>query len=177
MLNLSNLLTLLRFPLAFAFLFESPTVRLVAVFAAMLTDFLDGFFARYYQASTVLGTLLDPLMDKFFVCFCLGTLFFEGQLELWQVVLMFSRDIAIFTFGISIVASGAWDKTGLRAVWWGKITTAWQFSVIILSILHVSLPPYCFYAFIVMGVMTLLELHFFDLLRSRAKEVKKIHET
>lgn len=42
---------------------------------AAVTDFLDGFFARYCNQKTLLGACLDPLADKILIASCLTALF------------------------------------------------------------------------------------------------------
>src|SRR5581483_12415887 len=99
MLNLSNSLSLLRAPLAFLFLLENTTLRLVAIVLAMLTDSIDGYLARRYQGTTRFGAILDPAMDKFFVLFALVVFVLEKKLLLWQAGAMLSRDFALCLFG------------------------------------------------------------------------------
>ena len=126
-MNLSNSLSLLRAPLAFLFLLENPTVRLLAIFLAMLTDSIDGYLARRSKTVTRFGAFLDPAMDKFFVVFCLGVLVSEGSIEVWQALTMISRDFALCFFGLYLSLSGLWQSYEFRAIRWGKITTALQF--------------------------------------------------
>lgn len=73
-MNISNALTVSR-------IFMVPVIALLLVrddlilsviaavifSAAMVTDFLDGYFARKYHIESDLGKLLDPLADKFLI--------------------------------------------------------------------------------------------------------------
>lgn len=78
MLNLPNILTLIRLALipVFVALFYYPTplsnfyAALVFVVAA-LTDLLDGFLARKLHLETKFGAFLDPVADKIIVCVAL----------------------------------------------------------------------------------------------------------
>ncbi len=78
MLNLPNILTLIRLALipVFVILFYYPTpmsnfyAALVFVIAA-LTDLLDGFLARKLHLETKFGAFLDPVADKIIVCVAL----------------------------------------------------------------------------------------------------------
>lgn len=73
-LNLPNMLTLVRIlviPLLIIF-FYLPTawahLAAAIIFAtAAITDWLDGYLARYLQQSTKLGAFLDPVADKLMV--------------------------------------------------------------------------------------------------------------
>ena len=158
MLNLSNSLSLLRAPLALLFLFESTTVRLIAILLAMLTDSIDGYLARKWHTTTRFGAVLDPAMDKFFVVFCLGILLSENRLLPWQGLMMISRDFALCLFGLYLSLAGLWQSYEFRAIRWGKITTALQFIVMIALTLGFSIPWYLYGAFVVFAGLALIEL-------------------
>ena len=59
-LTIPNLISLLRIPLAILFLKGGVLVRAVAIILAMLSDGLDGYYARRYSQCSKIGTLLDP---------------------------------------------------------------------------------------------------------------------
>lgn len=75
MLNLPNVLTLIRLALipVFIILFYWPTdlsnlyAAIVFIIAA-LTDLLDGYLARRLKLTTKFGAFLDPVADKIIVC-------------------------------------------------------------------------------------------------------------
>ena len=75
MLNLPNILTLIRLVLipVFIILFYLPSDRsnfyaaLVFIVAAF-TDLLDGYLARKLKLTTKFGAFLDPVADKIIVC-------------------------------------------------------------------------------------------------------------
>ena len=157
-MNLSNSLSLLRAPLAFLFLLENPTVRLLAILLAMLTDSVDGYLARRSQTVTRFGAVLDPAMDKFFVAFCLGVLVSEGNVEIWQALTMISRDFALCLFGLYLSLSGLWQSYEFRAIRWGKVTTALQFIVLVFMTLKYPISTYLYAAFVVFATLALVEL-------------------
>ena len=168
MTTLSNALSLLRGPLAFVFLLENPTFRLIAIVLAMLTDSIDGYLARLSKTPSKVGAVLDPAMDKFFVFFVLGVLFIEHKVELWQLLAMVSRDFALCLFGLYLSFSGKWLQYEFRAIRWGKITTALQFAVLMGLALGHPIPIYLFYAFVVFALLGLYELFQFKKSSTRA---------
>ena len=67
LINLANIITCFRFCTAilllYAYFFSYPLLVGVWLFACM-SDYLDGFVARYLQQESVFGALLDPIADK-----------------------------------------------------------------------------------------------------------------
>ena len=157
-MNLSNVLSFLRAPLAFLFLLDSPFLRFAAIFLAMLTDIFDGFLARRYGWSSQFGAILDPAMDKFFVFFALGVFLFEGTLQPWEACAMISRDFSLCLFGVYLSLSGRWHTYECKAIRWGKATTALQFFVLIALTFNVIIPIYVFWLFILFGLLAFMEL-------------------
>jgi CDP-diacylglycerol---glycerol-3-phosphate 3-phosphatidyltransferase len=158
MLSLSNSLSFLRAPLAFLFLVENTTFRIVAILLAMLTDSIDGYLARRRQAVTRFGAILDPAMDKFFVFFTLTVLFCEGRLELWQACAMISRDFFLCLFGLYLSITGYWENYKFTAIRWGKVTTALQFLVLVGLTLGITFPSYLYIVFVLFGLLAFIEL-------------------
>lgn len=151
MIHFSNFLTLIRGPLAFLFLIDSIFWKTTAIVLAMISDSVDGYFARRYNTVSQLGTILDPLMDKFFVSFIVGVFLWEGTLNWWEAGAFISRDIAIFFFGLFLLQKGCFQRFQCQSVISGKITTALQFLVLISLTIHLAVPAYIFTAFIVLG--------------------------
>ena len=158
MLNPPNSLSLLRAPLALLFIIENTTTRIIAIILAMLTDSIDGYLARRYRYTSRFGTILDPLMDKFFVYVVLLTLLFENQMSLWQTTTMLTRDLFLFLFMVYLGISGAWKNFEFRAIRWGKITTASQFLFLLAIVLKLSFPSFIYNVFIVFGCLAFFEL-------------------
>ena len=167
MLNLSNILSFSRAPLALLFLLESPTLRIIAIVLAMLTDSIDGYLARRTKTASQFGAILDPAMDKFFVTFALFAFLAEGRIETWQAFAMLARDFSLCLFGIYLTVSGYWQTFQFRAVRWGKITTALQFIILIALTLNVQIPWQLFGSFVVLGALAFIELY-----RQRKSEAK-----
>ncbi len=62
---------------------------------ASVTDILDGFFARKYGTVTVLGKLLDPLVDKLLVSLTMIMLIPLDRIPVWMVIVIIAREIAL----------------------------------------------------------------------------------
>lgn len=159
MFNIANALSILRIPLALAFLQLNSSIRVFAIILALFTDGMDGFLARRYRNTTQFGAMLDPIMDKFFVFFVLGILFAENRITFEQAATMLCRDLAIICFGFYLVLTGNWSKFQFRSIWCGKVTTFMQLVVLTALTLGYSFPFYVFTSFIVLGVLALLELY------------------
>ena len=158
MLSLHNGLSFLRAPLAFLFLIENSTFRILAILLAMLTDSIDGYLARRCKAVSRFGAILDPAMDKFFVFFALTILFLEKKLELWQSCSMISRDFFLLLFGLYLSLTGHWESYRFTSIRWGKVTTALQFLVLIGLTLGITFPSYFYCIFILFGLLAFIEL-------------------
>ena len=76
MTHVINLLTISRIVIAiiifFLLAFDNYFgLALVLFLLAGLTDYLDGYLARKYQASSQIGEILDPIADKILIIFLL----------------------------------------------------------------------------------------------------------
>lgn len=151
MINLYNLITLItlaRFPLAFCFLSPLPSLRCAAIFLAMASDILDGYLARKHKATSTTGALLDPLMDKWFTGFALAVFYLEGALTPLSLLLLFSRDLALFLYGLWALFSGRLSHQKWGSLITGKIATSLQIIFLALLALGVKLSYQPFLLFI-----------------------------
>jgi len=62
---------------------------------AGISDGVDGFIARRWKQSSRLGAYLDPVADKLLLVSVFVVMGFAGELPLWLVVTMVSRDALI----------------------------------------------------------------------------------
>ena len=65
--------------------------------AAGVTDAIDGFVAKHFNAKTELGSYLDPLADKLLIVSIYVALGVAQKLPSWLVIAVVSRDILIVT--------------------------------------------------------------------------------
>ena len=84
--------------------------RLLALLAfaiAAITDGIDGYIARRYNQRSELGTVLDPLADKFLLLAALIVLSMDNapyleRIPMWLTATVLSRD-AILVIGLGII--------------------------------------------------------------------------
>ena len=96
---LPNYLSMLRIALVLPITWLLWQHQVMSAFWLMLiagfSDALDGFLARRYGWQTELGTLLDPLADKFLIAAMYLVFTLQGLIPLWLVALILTRDILI----------------------------------------------------------------------------------
>lgn len=81
---------------------ESRLPLLGLMMLAVLTDFLDGWFARQFSQVTELGKIIDPLADKLSVGIVALVLVLTARIPQWYFFLVIGRDLAILAGGIYI---------------------------------------------------------------------------
>jgi CDP-diacylglycerol--glycerol-3-phosphate 3-phosphatidyltransferase len=118
--NLPNALTVLRIflvPLLVVVLLtkaEGHVFLGTAIFGlAVLTDYLDGYFARRRNQVTRLGILLDPIADKLLTSAAFLSLVEMDAVPAWMVMIIVGREFIVTGFrnvaagrGLLIPASG-----------------------------------------------------------------------
>ncbi len=159
MATIPNFISFLRLPLGLFFLTHDIYTRTIVVVLALLTDGLDGYIARRYRQTSLFGTLLDPIMDRFFVMFTISILFFENKISYGESLTLFSRDFAVFLYGCYLMIRGKLSRVHFRAIMIGKATTFFQFLVILALIFHVQIPSFIYTLFVVLGFLALAELY------------------
>lgn len=159
-INIPNILTLIRGASAFLFLYNDPIIRGLAILIAGATDWLDGFLARRWHQTSRIGTFLDPLMDKFFVLFILGIFLIERRLTLGETLLFLTRDYALVAFTLYLAWKGAWSKYQINSFWMGKVATTLQYLALLVLSLGIAIPKIFLVGFLILGPLSLLELLF-----------------
>lgn len=98
-LTIPNMITIMRFVLVPAVVLAMLQERWDWAFAGFLiagiSDGVDGFIARHFNQFSRLGAYLDPMADKLLLVSVFVVLGFSGELPLWLVVTMVSRDALI----------------------------------------------------------------------------------
>jgi len=160
-LNLPNALTLLRIflvPVLFVVLVtrvEGHIYLGVAIFVvAVITDYLDGYFARRRNEVTKLGILLDPLADKLLIAAALLSLVEMGLVPAWVVMIVLARELAVT--GLRNVAAGR--GVLIRASGLGKAKMVAQVTAVLLLLLSRALPTLHVPGLVALGVVVGLAL-------------------
>lgn len=76
---------------------------MATIFAAGLTDFLDGFLARSLNQKTDLGRILDPLADKVVILGGFIGLVIHRDFPIVLLMFLFYRDIVILVGGMILL--------------------------------------------------------------------------
>ncbi|HSJ09217.1 MAG TPA: CDP-alcohol phosphatidyltransferase family protein [Longimicrobiales bacterium] len=155
-MNLPNLISLLRIPLALAFLLaDGMALRVGIVAIAGFSDWADGALARRTGRTTRAGELLDPIADRTFMVAALVGLALDGLLPWWSVPLLLLRDIGV-VLGAALVLSV--DRSvRLPARPAGKRLTWAQFAAVALILLRPGLAGVVVVPVVVMGVVALTD--------------------
>lgn len=120
--NLLSVFRLLLTPFLFYFIYRSQWKFASACGAvAVISDVLDGFFARRFNQHTELGYILDPVADKLAIGAALFALVLSStNFPNWAFVVIVVRDVAI-VLGNGVLAYKA--KMITRSNLWGKCTS------------------------------------------------------
>jgi CDP-diacylglycerol--glycerol-3-phosphate 3-phosphatidyltransferase len=92
-------------PAAYCLMTDFPDHRLWAIVFILLaasTDFLDGYLARRLHQVSDLGKIIDPLADKVGVGIVAVCMLMTGDIPLWYLVVVLTRDALIFLGGVYI---------------------------------------------------------------------------
>jgi CDP-diacylglycerol--glycerol-3-phosphate 3-phosphatidyltransferase len=157
MWNLPNALSLLRMllalPVCIALWNNQTTIAVSLGVLAMLTDYLDGYFARKLNQISEMGKILDPLADKVMVISLIIILAVMQRIPLWLTVMIFSRDILILIGGIYL-------KKKLGYVVPSNQTGKWTVMFIALYIIYKALDLSFFEEYIVAFIAIMLVISF-----------------
>lgn len=159
---ISNILSLIRLFIGipiFILLSNNDNVSFILVpvlgFVAIVTDYLDGVFARKFNQITELGKIIDPLADKVCAAFVLLGLIIYRNYPLGVLFLLMYRDILILIFGTLISKK---QNEVVSSIFLGKLNTtliglsAFFFSIKLSTVLDVALIIACYISIIVSGI-------------------------
>jgi len=160
--HLPNLLSLLRLVAApfaaWAILAGHDTLALIVFVAAGLSDGLDGFIARHWQAMSRFGAWLDPAADKLLMLATYVALLGVAAAPWWLVALVIGRDLAIAS--VWLVARLFALPPAFRPLGIGKLSTLLQIAyaglVLLFLAFDLSAPPLLSAAALLTALLTLL---------------------
>jgi cardiolipin synthase len=158
-INISNILTISRIPfgILWIYVFDSMFYKLTILFLVVLTDYLDGYLARRRNIITNIGRLLDPICDKFFVFVTFLTFFLSHQFSLTIFLLLIIRELGLATTFFLYLIFYRSRKLIIESRLLGKITTAFQFLLLIFMTLNLSWQNYVIFIVIFFGVLSLFD--------------------
>ncbi len=112
---------------------------------AVTSDGLDGYLARSRGQQTRLGTLLDPLADKFLLDTSLvilaagvGELY---RIPVWFPVVVIARDLILLVLSIRFYTRWTRGEVRIRPNAWGKTSAVMVMAIVIWVFLHRDGPP------------------------------------
>ncbi|MBU5677053.1 CDP-diacylglycerol--glycerol-3-phosphate 3-phosphatidyltransferase [Alkaliphilus sp. MSJ-5] len=137
-MNLPNILTTVRFVLIplFVGVFFSPLEKsllysVIIFILAGITDVLDGYIARKYDAISKWGQAMDPLADKLMQLTVLICFTSKQFIPIWVISIYGIKEISMILGGIVLYTKK--DKLVVPANSYGKIATI-VFYIAILAI-------------------------------------------
>ena len=101
---------------------------------AALTDYADGYLARRWGQTSVLGAFLDLTADKLLVTGTLAALLVVDRVNIWLAFVIIGREIAIMALRGVVAADGKM----LPSSGWGKWKATIQFIAIGLAIVRLA---------------------------------------
>lgn len=84
------------------------------------SDWVDGWWARRFDAVSDLGKLLDPLTDRAVVVVALAAVGIDGSVPWWLVAPVLFRDVLVSAAAMALGMLGAGR---IDVIWWGKCAT------------------------------------------------------
>lgn len=111
--------------------FNNYLLALIIFTISSLTDVVDGYIARNYDAVTNVGKLLDPLADKLTQLAMVASLVWADVISGWILTVLLIKELimiagAAFLYGKSVV---------VYSRWYGKLATVLLYLSIVVSLL------------------------------------------
>lgn len=106
-------------------------MALIVFTISSLTDIVDGYIARNFDAVTNVGKLLDPLSDKLTQLSLIASLVWANIISGWILIVLLIKEFimisgAAFLYGKSVV---------VYSKWYGKLATVLIYVSIVVSLL------------------------------------------
>ena len=126
---------------------------IIYAFAAF-SDFLDGFIARKFKASSKLGMVLDPLGDKLMTISVMLCITIDGIIPFWAVLVAGIKEILMAVGGFIMHKSAHADIMPSNIL--GKISTVVFFLVCVTLMLFRDIPGIAAVALISFAILLTL---------------------
>jgi cardiolipin synthase len=102
-----------------------------------ITDGIDGWIARRWNARSRIGAMLDPIGDKLLLSGSFLTLALDGAIEKWLAILVLGRDLVILLFAAGVLLFSK-KRAEFPPSWWGKSSTVAQICYIVALVGHLG---------------------------------------
>jgi cardiolipin synthase len=136
--NILSFVRLLSVPLVVWLVLDGQmTVAFWLFVFAGLTDAVDGYIAKRYNAKTELGAYLDPLADKALLVGIYMSLGWLGHIPPWLVILVAFRDLTII--GGALLEQTITQSFKSKPMWISKFNTAMQIALAALVLARLGL--------------------------------------
>jgi len=99
---------------------------------AAATDFFDGYLARRWGITTIVGAFLDTTADKLLVTGALISLISVGRASVWVTFIIMAREFVVMALRGITALGGARVEPSL----WGKAKAAVQFVAAFLAMMR-----------------------------------------
>lgn len=141
LLTVPNLLSLLRIALipGIVLMYAGGNVSgcVLLLLLSGMTDLMDGWIARRFDAVSDVGKVLDPIADKLTLTAVLAVLVSAHRVLALPLMLLVIREVMM---GVSGAAAVAATSSVPSARWHGKATTAFLYATILIHILWKEIP-------------------------------------
>ena len=130
--NILSICRLLLIPIIVISVITNNYLLAIIVFTvSSLTDIIDGYIARNFDAVTNVGKLLDPLADKLTQVAMIASLVWNDVISGWILAVLLTKEFimiagASFLYGKSVV---------VYSKWYGKLATVLLYLSIMVSLL------------------------------------------
>lgn len=141
---LPNLLTLLRIVACpvLVLLLDSRAydIALALFLAAGITDGLDGYLAKKFNAATSLGAILDPIADKLLITSAYVLLAILEDIPFWLFIAVLFRDLVIIGGYMVLVFTG--QDVAMKPTYLSKFNTFLQIALVVVVLGAKAQVPY-----------------------------------
>lgn len=130
--NILSLCRILLIPVIVVSIYlENYILALIIFTISSLTDIIDGYIARNFDAITNVGKLLDPLSDKLTQLSLIASLVWAKVISGWILTILLVKELimiagASFLYGKNVV---------VYSKWYGKLSTVLIYVSIVSSLL------------------------------------------
>lgn len=130
--NILSVCRILLIPvIVFSIVSGNYLMALIIFTISSLTDIVDGYIARNFDAVTNVGKLLDPLSDKLTQISLIASLVWADVISGWILIVLLIKEFimisgAAFLYGKSVV---------VYSKWYGKLATVLIYFSIVVSLL------------------------------------------